>query len=136
MRYLVLIGLLAGPAIASADDAPPATGKVVDKVVELTNDFLDHHVDLLTYDLLHLRVDAEHRAAKIAIGGGDRRVVKLRVAGNVEVIDGTARIHSRLAVALAGKQVDVRLPNVEVAPASYRGERGVEVRLPLLRRSF
>jgi hypothetical protein len=135
MRYLVLLALLTNTAVA--DDAPPpAMGKMVDKVVALTNDFFDQHVDLLTYDMLHLRVDAEHRAAKIAIGGGDRRVVKLRVAGDVEVVDGTARIHSRLALGLGGKQLDVRLPNVDVAPASYHGERGVEVRLPLLRRAF
>jgi hypothetical protein len=130
--YLVL-GLT---QIAYADDAPPATGKVVDKVVAMTNQFFDQHVDLLTYDLVHLRVDAEQRAAKIAVGGGDARVVQLRVAGDVEVVDGTARIHSRVAFAIAGKQIDLRLPNVDVAPASYRGERGVEVRLPLVRHAF
>ena len=137
MRCLLVFAVLVTVTPALADDAPPpATGKLVDKVVAMTNAFLDDHLDLLTYDMLHLRVDAEHRAAKIAIGGGDRRVVSLRVAGNVEVVDGTARIKTRLAVALAGQQLDVSLPNVDVAPASYRGERGVEVRLPLLRRSF
>ena len=134
MRYLLILALMT--ATAHADDAPPATGKMVDKVVAMTNQFLDQHVDLLTYDLLHVRVDAEHRAAKIAVGGGDKRVVKLRVAGDVEVVDGTARIHSRLAFGIGGKQIDLRLPNVDVAATSYRGERGVEVRLPLVRRSF
>ena len=134
MRYLLLLALMT--ATAHADDPPPATGKMVDKVVAMTNQFLDQHVDLLTYDLLHVRVDAEHRAAKIAVGGGDKRLVKLRVAGDVEVVDGTARIHSRLAFGIGGKQIDLRLPNVDVAATSYRGERGVEVRLPLVRRSF
>ena len=137
MRYLLLIALLT--TAAHADDAPPprpVTGKMVDKVVEMTNQFFDQHVDLLTHDMLYLRVDAGHRAAKIAVGGGDARLMKLRLAGNVEVVDGTARIHSRLALGLGGRQLDLRLPNVDVAAASYRGERGVEVRLPLLRRSF
>jgi hypothetical protein len=133
MRYLLLLLLMT--TTARADDAPP-TGKIVDKVVAMTNQFFDQHVDLLTYDFLHLRVDAEHRAAKIAVGGGDARLLQLRVAGNVEVVDGTARIKSRVAFGIAGKRMDLRLPNVDVAPASYRGERGVEVRLPLLRRSF
>jgi hypothetical protein len=133
---LVFAPLLALTATAHADDATPATGKLVDKVVAMTNQFFDQHVDLLTLDMFQLRVDAEHRAAKVAVGGGDARVVKLRVAGNVEVVDGTARIHSRVAFGLAGKQLDLRLPNVDVAAASYRGERGVEVRLPLVRRSF
>ncbi|HEX5060788.1 MAG TPA: hypothetical protein VFV99_15575 [Kofleriaceae bacterium] len=135
MRYLVLLALLT--TTAHADDAPlPATGKMVDKVVEMTNQFFDQHVDLLTHDMLYVRVDAEHRAAKIAVGGGDAHLMKLRFAGNVEVVDGTARIHSRLALGLGGKQLDLRLPNIDVSAASYRGERGVEVRLPLLRRSF
>ena len=132
MRYLIVLVVLTGPV--HADDAP--TGKMVDKVVAMTNQFFDQHVDLLTHDMLQLRVDAEQRAAKIAVGGGDARVVKLRVSGNVEVVDGTARIHSRVAFGIGGKQIDLRLPNVDVAPASYRGERGVEVRLPLMRGSF
>jgi hypothetical protein len=137
MRSLVLLAVLT--RVAHADDAAVpdnATGKVVDRVVEMTNQFFANHVDMLSHDMLHLRVDAEQRSAKIAIGGGDTRLVKLRVAGNVEVVDGTARIESRVAFAIAGKQMNVRLPNIDVAPASYRGERGVEVRLPLLRRSF
>lgn len=146
MRCFLVVPLLLLTNIASADDAPAATGKMVDKVVAMTNQFLDQHVDFLTYDILHLRVDAEHRAAKIALGGGDRRVAKLRLASNVEVVEGTARIHSKLALGLAGKQLDVPLPNVDVGPATYphrfggdhsdRYERGVEVRLPLLRREF
>lgn len=134
MRYLLVLALLTNTA--AADDAAHETGKIVDKVVAMTNEFFDKHVDLLTHDMLRLRVDAGQRAAKIAIGGGDRRVLKLRVAGDVEVVDGTARIHSRVAFAIGGKQLDVRLPNVDVAAASYRGERGVEVRLPLVQRSF
>lgn len=133
---LVALALTLGGSTARADDAPPATGKLVDKVVAMTNQFFDQHVDLLTYDLLQLRVDAEQRAAKIAIGGGDQRLLELRVAGDVEVVDGTAHIHSRVSFALAGRKLDLRLPNVDVAAASYRGERGVEVRLPLVRRSF
>ena len=134
MRCLLVLVLVT--ATASADDAPPATGKLVDKVVDATNRFFDQHVDLLTLDTLHVRVDAHRRAAKIAVGGGDRRVLKLRVNGDVQVVDGTAQIKPRLAFAIGGKQIDVRLPNVDVAAASYRGERGVEVRLPLLRRAF
>ena len=148
MRILVLTALPAllattTAAAETADSASPPTGQLVDKVVEMTNHFFDQHVELLTYDMLHLRVDAEHRAAKIAIGGGDRRLLKLRVAGNVEVVEGTARIQSRVAFAVAGKQLAVRLPNIDVGPSTYphrfggdRYERGVEVRLPLLRRSF
>jgi hypothetical protein len=144
MRCFVLLATLASLTLATTahaddDDAAAgdaATGKIVGKVVEMTNQFFDRHVDLLSLEMVQLRVDAEQRRAKIALGGGDRRLLKLRVAGDVEVVDGTARIHSRVAFAIGGKQLSVRLPNVDVAPASYRGERGVEVRLPLVRGSF
>ncbi len=138
MRSLILLALLTNTAHAgdATPDTAPETGKLVDKVVEMTNQFFARHVDFLSHDMLQLRVDAEQRQATIAIGGGASRVLKLRVASDVEVVDGTARIHSRLAFAVAGKQLDVRLPDVDVAPASYRGERGVEVRLPIVRRAF
>jgi hypothetical protein len=144
MRYVLLLALLT--TTAAADGAPPPTGKLVDRVVQLANDFFDRHIELLTHDMVQLRVDADHREAKIAVGGGHSRLLKMRVAGTVEVVDGTARIKSRVALALAGKQVDVRLPNFEVVPSTYphrfsgdrdgRFERGVEVRMPLLLRSF
>jgi hypothetical protein len=56
------------------------------------------------------------------------RVLKLRLARNVGVFDGTAQIHTHVALRIAGKRIELQLPNVDVAPASYRGERGVEVR--------
>jgi hypothetical protein len=142
MRCFVLLAALVLPAFggtAHADDlaAPPeATGRLVTKVVEMTNGFLDEHVDRLSLELLHVRVDAEQRRANVVVGGGDARVVKLRLASNVEVVDGTARVRGRLALGLGGKQLDVRLPTIDVASVSYRGERGVEVRLPLVSRAF
>jgi hypothetical protein len=112
-------------------------GKVVaERLVDAGNRFFASHVDLLSHDILKVRIDGERKAAKVGVGAGYRSFLALRVAGDVEVVDGTARISSRLAVALAGKQLSVRLPAVDVAATEYKGERGVELRLPLVRRQF
>jgi len=41
-----------------------------------------------------------------------------------------------LQLGIAGRSLDLELLALEMAPAEYRGERGVEIRVPLLRRSF
>ena len=47
-----------------------------------------------------------------------------------------ARVTARIDLAIAGKTLELSLPEVELEPTSYRGERGVEVRLPLINRRF
>ena len=126
--FLFFIIILAWPQVTRADT-------VAERLVELGNKFFDQHVDTLSHDLLTVRIDGKQQRAQIAVGG-DSKHVGLRVASNVQISDGTAHISSRLAVAIGGKRMTVRLPNVDVAPTSYRGERGVELRLPLLRKTF
>lgn len=96
---------------------------------------LDRELDVLTVDLVSIQLDPRGRGCRLRVGAGDQRL-GLSVAGDVHVEDGTAQIHARLDFALAGRAMQLRLPRFEMAATSYRGERGVEVRLPLLRRSF
>jgi len=117
-----------------ADPAVPLGERVIERLTAFAA-VLEREVDLLTVDLVSLQLDPRGRGCRVRIGGGDRRLA-LRVAGDVHVEDGTAQIHARLDVALAGRQLRVALPRLEMGATSYRGERGVELRLPLLRRSF
>jgi hypothetical protein len=140
---LVPLILLAAPASTHADPLPdlpapeePAFGKhVLEKVVDATNGFFEHHVDRLSHDMVVIRVDGEQQRAKLAVGAG-LGGYRFRVASDVTVVDGTARVSPRLALAVAGKSLDLKLPTVDVAATEYHGERGVEVRLPVLRRTF
>jgi hypothetical protein len=139
MRYVLVLLVLARTATADPVPPPPPASdlgkRVVEKVVDATNGFFEHNIDRLSHDLLVVRVDANEQRAKIGLGGGIGGY-RLRLASNVQVVDGTARIAPRLAVAVAGRSIDLTLPTVDVAATSYRGERGVEVRLPLVRRTF
>jgi hypothetical protein len=145
---LVSLLVLAIPSLASAESLPElpadalpvqddgAFGKqVMTKVVDATNGFFAKHVDRLSHEWVVIRVDGEKQRANVAVGAGVGGV-RLRVASDVTVVDGTARVTPRLALAVAGKSLDFRLPTVDVAATEYRGERGVEVRLPVVRRTF
>jgi len=140
---LVPILLMAAPAITHADPLPelptqeePQLGKkVLGKVVDATNGFFEHNIDRLSHDMVVIRIDGEQQRAKLAIGAG-LAGFGLHVASSVTVVDGTARVSPRVALAVAGKSLDLKLPTVDVAATEYHGERGVELRLPLLRRTF
>ena len=116
------------------DRNTPLGERVMDRLTAFAVAF-ERELDVLTIDLVSLRLDPRSRGCQLRIGGGDRRLA-LAVAGDVRVIDGTAQIKARLDVELAGRRAHVVLPRFEVAATSYRGERGVELRLPLIRRTF
>ncbi|HUS33294.1 MAG TPA: hypothetical protein VMZ53_32550 [Kofleriaceae bacterium] len=140
LAFVALI-LLATPALAEPlPDAPPPEesqfGKrVLEKVTDATNGFFAHHVDRLSHEMVVIRVDPEQQQANVDVHAG-LLGFGVRVASNVTVVDGTARVKPRLALAVAGKSLDLRLPTIDVAATEFRGERGVEVRLPVLRRTF
>lgn len=133
---LALVLLLFFLLLAAPAHADPAAGEaILGKVVDATNGFFQHDVERLTHEMLVLRVDADQRSAKIGVNAG-LAGFGFHLASSVTVVDGTARISPRLALAVDGKSLDLQLPTIDVAATSYRGERGVEVRLPLLRRAF
>lgn len=137
------LGLLLAGSAAHADPLPdlpsqedPAFGKrVLEKVVDATNGFFEHDLDRLSHDMVVIRIDGEHQRAKLAVGA-DLAGFGVHVASNVTVVDGTARLSPRLALAARGTSLNLKLPTVDVAATEYHGERGVEVRLPVLRRTF
>ena len=162
---VALVALVAGGGVAHADDpahaaegpmgvACPAlyerlwptvqngprlklSEQITDELTELGN-LLGAHLDVLSSDMLGVRFDGRRRLARVRLGGADRgeRLLTLRFAGDVHFTAGVARIQARLDLGVAGHVMQLELPDVEMAPASYRGERGVEVRLPLFRRSW
>jgi hypothetical protein len=140
---LTLLALVLAGSAAHANPRPDASSRedatfgkrVLENVVDATNGFFEHNIDRLSHDMVVIRVDAEHQRAKLAVGAG-LAGINLHIASNVTVVDGTARVSPRVALAVAGKSVDLKLPTVDVAATEYHGERGVELRLPLLRRTF
>ena len=110
-----------------------------DQIVEqltLIGNTLGHHLDLLSHETVQLRVDARRRRAHLLIGGGDSEGLALRLDSDIQFDDLNARVCTRLDVALRGHAVRLALPTFEMSPVSYRGDHGVELRVPLFVQQF
>lgn len=146
---VVATGLASAPA-ASADTAallasrwpsvpaghaPSLEDQITDRLTELGN-ALGHHLDLLSHDLFQLRVDARRRRAHLRVGAGNRERLALQIDSDIQFDDSNARVCARLDVALRGHAVSLELPAFEMSPVSYRGDHGVELRVPLFVQRF
>lgn len=102
----------------------------------LLGNTLGEHLDALSQETLTLRFDGRRRRAHVRFGGGETQYLTFRLASDVHFTEGLARISTRVDLSIAGRALHLELPEVEMTPTEYRGERGVVVRLPLLRRTF
>lgn len=111
--------------------------QITDQLTELGNT-VGQHVNTLSNDAIALGFDGRRRRAKIRLGLEDTpdRYLTFKLAGDVHFTHGVARVVARLDIGIAGHVLHLELPDIEMAPASYRGERGVEIRVPLFRRTF
>jgi hypothetical protein len=136
-------GASADPAILLASRWPTVPDghalsledQITERLTQLGNQ-LGHHLDLLSHDMFQLQVDGRRRQAHVRIGGGDADLLSLCVDGDIQFDDINAHVHARLDLALRGHALSLELPAFEMAPVSYRGDYGVEVRLPLFVQRF
>ncbi|MBA3455008.1 MAG: hypothetical protein H0T42_18105 [Deltaproteobacteria bacterium] len=111
--------------------------QITDQLTVLGNT-VGHHVNTLSNDAIALGFDGRRRRAKVRLGLDDRhdRYLTFKLAGDVHFTHGVARVAARIDIGIAGHVLHLELPDVEMAPVAYRGERGVEIRVPLFKRSF
>jgi hypothetical protein len=143
---LALVALAAAPA--AADDEylgmtdvgdldplrPRLSQQIADGVTEL-GDEIDAHLGALSAGVVSLRFDGRSREIHLGFDlQGDNVAFKFR--SDVVVRGGVARVDARIDLRLVGRHVHVELPDFEVVPRSYDGDRYVEVRLPLLTGRF
>lgn len=121
------------PMAATATTAPrPQTiGEEFD--ARLTR--LETQIATLELDAIELRFDKRTRHAHLLVRG-DTSLVSFRLSSDISLRRGAAAIDARLEVAVAGHRLAIALPDVELAPRSYLGERYLEVRVPFVRRTF
>lgn len=149
LAALAGLTVLAGAAPADAEsmvmlatrwpDVPGHDPTLEDQITEHLTRFgnaIGKHLDLLSHDMVRLTVDCRHRRANLRIGGGDLEQLALRIDSDIQFDDATALVHSRIELALNGHALRVELPAFELSAASYRGDRGVQLRLPLFVRQF
>ncbi|MEO7093036.1 MAG: hypothetical protein ABI175_07295 [Polyangiales bacterium] len=106
-----------------------------DTLSELGNQ-LGYHLDQLSNDTLEMKFDARNRKARVKFGLFDSEYATFTFDSLIRFQDGLAKIDARLCVGIAGRVMHIDLPEVEMLPTEYHGERGIQLRLPLYRRYF
>ncbi|MDX2089196.1 MAG: hypothetical protein SFX73_15175 [Kofleriaceae bacterium] len=149
MGLAVVVAAFVLPDVARADDLydrlwpqlPLGGGltlsqQITDQLTELGNT-LGTHLDLLSHGELGLQVDGRRRRARVRLGSTDtERYLVFRLASDIHFTQGVARVRARLDLGIGDHIVALELPDFEMAPTEYRGERGVVIRVPLFRREF
>jgi hypothetical protein len=147
---LVVVVLCTMPHVAAAEDlyerlwpeAPNSTRltlsqQITDQLTELGN-VVGSHVTVLSNETIALNFDGRRRRARIRLGLTDdgNRYLTFKLASDVHFTQGMARFSTQIEVGVAGRVLHLELPDVEMAPSEYHGERGVMVRVPLFKRTF
>lgn len=146
----VLAVLVAANSTAAADPAELLTQRwpsvpeghglsledqITERLTQLGN-ALGRHLDLLSHDTFQLSVDGRRRHAHVRVGAGDVGLLAVQLDGDIQFDDINAHVRARIDLGFHGHSVRLELPDFEMSPAAYRGDYGVELRLPLFVRTF
>lgn len=111
------------------------TEQIEQQLTEM-GDLVGQSLDQLSHEMIGFSFDGRRRKAHIRIGGGSERFLTFQLASDIHFVEGLARVNTKIDLRFRGRKIELELPEVDVVPTSYRGERGVEIRLPLFRRRF
>jgi hypothetical protein len=150
---VLAILVVAGPAFGDGNTPPAPTA--MDKQwptlpryheIELSDQIADHlsdignlvgdNLDLLSHDVFKIHVNGRAQRARMRLGGGNPRYLEFRVDSDWHFAEGKARVAARVELALAGHEINVQLPAMDLSTDNYHGESMVQVNVPLLERHF
>jgi hypothetical protein len=141
---IVLAGTAPAMADAPIERAWPAVPEgheltleqqIRDRISEIGNRF-GRHLDALSRDVVVLHVDGRTQRAYLRVGGTGTHYLNFDIASDWYFADGMARVATRVDLTVAGHQIELKLPDFEMVPTTFNGERYVELRLPVLERRF
>ena len=149
-RKGLVLAVLAAAAPALADGEQPMdkqwptlpryhetelSDQLADHLSEIGN-MVGDSMDLLSHDVFKIHVNGRAQRARMRLGGGNPRYLEFRVDSDWHFAEGKARVAARVELALAGHQIDVQLPAMDLSTDNYHGESMVQVNVPLLERHF
>ena len=118
-----------------ADHAESEEDVITDHLSELGNK-LGKHMTLLSDQMFGLHVDGRGQRARLRLGTGTGHYLAFKLDSDWYFSDGKARISARVQLGLAGHELALQLPAMEMQPTSYHGEDGVMLELPLFERRW
>ena len=143
LAMVVLPGAIA-TADVSADRIWPAVpaGHELSMEDQLTNRLdewgnqMGRHLDLMSHDVLAIRIDARRNRAHMRVGYGDTHFLSLHIDSDFLFHDGLAQVDARVDLRIRNHGMRLELPSFDVVPSSYGDNRYVEIRVPFFRRTF
>ncbi|MBL9017618.1 MAG: hypothetical protein JNL83_25740 [Myxococcales bacterium] len=109
--------------------------QLTDAMTDLGNQ-LGYHLDQLSNDTFALRFDGRQRRARVKFGMIDSDYATFKFDSVVHFTNGMAKITAVFDIGIAGRVVHLELPEIEMLPTEYHGERGVQLRVPVYRAYF
>ena len=109
--------------------------QIIDEVTELGN-LIGTSMNELSDDAIGLKFDGRRRRAKLRLGTGEGEYLRFRLDSDWHFSQGKARIVAKLQLGIGDHQWNIELPDMEMAPTSVQGQRGVEIRIPLFEKKF
>jgi len=108
---------------------------ITDHLSDLGNK-LGNHMTLLSDQMFGLHVDGRGQRARLRLGTGTGHYLAFKLDSDWYFSDGKARINARVQLGVAGHELALQLPAMEMEPTSYHGEDGVMLKLPLFERRW
>ena len=147
-RLGIALALACVPAIGWADETADKlwpsvptdhslseSDRMIDNLSELGN-LIGRHMDTLSHDMFAFKVDGRGQRARLRLGGGNSRYLEFRIDSDWLFSEGKARVNANLQLAVAGHEIDFKLPAMDLSQDSYHGEQLVQINVPLLERRF
>ncbi len=132
----------AGHGSAEAFMGPPSVPRVgrtyserIADELTLLGDTIDGHLGPLTLDSVKFKVDGRARKAHVRLAG-ESRYLSMTIHSDVHFRRGAAGVDTVVDLRVVGRALRFELPQFEVLPRSYLGERYVEVRVPIIKGTF
>lgn len=111
--------------------------RITDHLTELGNT-VGSTIGTLSYGNIGMKFDGRRRKAHMRVGTSavDEKYLVFNVEADMHFTNGVGQVAARLELGIAGHTIAFELPDFEMAPTEYRGDRGVEIRVPLFKRAF
>ncbi|MBA3541557.1 MAG: hypothetical protein H0T79_18230 [Deltaproteobacteria bacterium] len=114
---------------------PSLAQRLTDTFSDLGNE-LGRHMHTLSGDRISMRFDGRQRRASFRVATGDPRYFTFVVATDIQFTGALARVRTRIDFSVHGRKLKLELPDFEMMPQSYQGDRIVVLLVPFFERRW
>ncbi len=90
----------------------------------------------LTLGLVDMKFDLQKKRGRFNLGGGNPEAFRLYLGSNIVIGEGKAHVQAQLDLALAGYQMQIEIPDIDLHSESVSGQRAYVLSMPLVTQRF